>query len=83
MKIFKIKRMTKEWKKLFGSEEVIKGSLKLKEGDHGPKLNTIDLTPEVKLNCDMNKTYHTAIVCTFVSTDEGYSEYIKLVTELK
>ena len=32
MKIFKIKRMTKEWKKLFGSEEVIKGSLKSKIG---------------------------------------------------
>ena len=81
MKIFKIKRMTKEWKKLFGSEEVIKGSLKLKEGNHGPKLNTIGLHP--MCNYDMNKTYHKAIVCTFISTDEGYKEYIKLVTELK
>lgn len=83
MKIFKIKSLVKHWNKVFGSEEVVKGPFKLTEGTYGPKLNTIGLTPEVKLNCDMNKTYHKAIVCTFISTDEGYEEYIKLVTELK
>lgn len=81
MKIFKIKNLVKHWNKVFGSEETIKGSFKLKEGNHGPKLNTIGLHP--MCNYDMNKTYRTAIVCTFISTDEGYEQYIKLVTELK
>ena len=81
MKIFKIKSLVKHWNKVFGSEEVVKGPFKLEKGKYGPKLRTIGLHP--MCNYDMNKTYHTAIVCTFISTDEGYSEYIKLVTELK
>ena len=81
MKVFKIKSLVKHWNMVFGSEEVVKGPFKLKEGNHGPKLNTIGLHP--MCNYDMNKTYHKAIVCTFVSIDEGYKEYIKLVTELK
>ena len=83
MKIFKIKSLVKHWNKVFGSEEIIKGPFKLTEGTYGPKLNTISLAPEVMLNYDMNQTYHKAIICTFVSTDEGCEQYVKFVTKLE
>lgn len=74
--------LRKDWKRVFGSETRVEGSFKLTEGKYGPRLGTTRLYPT--LSYDMNKTYHIAVICTFVCKDiDGEEEYENIVTELR
>ena len=71
--------LRKDWKRVFGSETRVDGTFKLTEGMYGPKLGTTKLYPG--LEYDMNKTYHTAVICTFVCKET--EEYENVVIDLK